>query len=326
MRGKHGRKDCNLEIQLDLWKRSLNHITCSLKHRMTDTLAGEGKLLWRSPGPSLYSQEGQQEQGRQECVQLGFNISKYRDSTDSLDNLSGCDLPPLKEDFTYVCLILCPLPEKSLSSLLPIRDYDPSEHSLFQTDKSQFFQLLLLCQMLQSLSPFIGLTPVCWHLLHTGEPSTGPSTSDFPCQSREKGSLPLICYQHFYQCSPGYIQPSWLQRQTADWCPNLCPPGHPGQSFPNCFPDGACTGLFLPMVRMWSLLLLMSKTFNPFLHPFEVLLNNRTSIWCISHSFKLCIFGKITEGLLYPIIWIINYIVEQYWHWYNYPRESCVMS
>lgn len=104
----------------------------------------------------------------------------------------------------YLCLslILCPLPEKSLSSLLPIRDYGPSEHSLFQTDKLQFFQPLLLCQMLQSLSPFIGLTPVCWHLLHTGEPSTGPSNSDFPCQSREKGSLPLICYQHFYPMQP----------------------------------------------------------------------------------------------------------------------------
>lgn len=31
-----------------------------------------------------------------------FNISKFRDSTASLDNLSVRDLPPLKEDFTYV--------------------------------------------------------------------------------------------------------------------------------------------------------------------------------------------------------------------------------
>lgn len=55
----------------------------------------------------------------------------------------------------------------------------------------------LLCQMLQSLSPFVGLTPVCSHLSRTGKPSTGPSTSDLSCQSREKGSLPSICYQHF---------------------------------------------------------------------------------------------------------------------------------
>lgn len=31
-----------------------------------------------------------------------FNISKHRDATSSLDSLSVCDLPSLKEDFTYV--------------------------------------------------------------------------------------------------------------------------------------------------------------------------------------------------------------------------------
>lgn len=81
-------------------------------------------------------------------------------------------------------------------------------------------------------------------------------------------------------------------------------------------------GLFLPIVRMWPLPLLISKTFGPFLQPFEVLLNNRTSIWCINHSFKFCNICKITEGVLYPIIWIINCNAEQYWHLYNYPREN----
>lgn len=50
----------------------------------------------------------------------------------------------------------------------PIREYDPSEHSLFHTDKSKFFQPLLLFQMLPSLSPFLGLTPRCSHLSPTG--------------------------------------------------------------------------------------------------------------------------------------------------------------
>lgn len=91
-------------------------------------------------------------------------------------------------------------PEKSLSlsSLHPIREYDPSEHSLFQTDKSQFFQPLPVCQMLQSLSPFVGFTPLCSCLSHTGEPSSGPSTSDLSCQSQvEKNDhFPLTCYRH----------------------------------------------------------------------------------------------------------------------------------
>jgi len=74
-----------------------------------------------------------------------------------------------------------------------------------------------------------------------------------------------------------------------------------------------CMGLFLSRCRSLHFPLLNFKraSFSPFLQPVQVLLDDSMMIWHVSHSSQIDVVSKLAEGMLCPIIPIINEEVEK---------------
>jgi len=65
------------------------------------------------------------------------------------------------------------------------------------------------------------------------------------------------------------------------------------------FPPPQCMTLHLPFFEPHKVPL------HPTLQPIQVLLNDSTAFWCVSH-FQLCIIGKLAEGALYSFIQVTD--------------------
>lgn len=64
----------------------------------------------------------------------------------------------------------------------------------------------------------------------------------------------------------------------------------------------------------FSLVELHEVPISPYLQPVNVPLEDSTTLWCISHYFLICV--KLAEGMLCPIIQIINEDFKQDWTLY----------
>lgn len=71
--------------------------------------------------------------------------------------------------------------------------------------------------------------------------------------------------------------------------------------------------LFLPICKSLLLLFFNPHKFSPCpaLQSVHVLFTGSTAFWCVSQSFQLCIISKLEQGGLYPLIQVIDEVVEQ---------------
>ena len=100
----------------------------------------------------------------------------------------------------------------------------------------------------------------------------------------------------------------------------------PGPSLKSSCPASqppACigAGIIPPLIQEFTfhLVELLEVPVNPFVQPAEVPLDGSTTLWCISHFSQFCIISELAEGMLCPIIQIVNEDVKQcwcrYWLW-----------